>query len=162
MTIEHFADPAPAVDPSIAETAADMQALVRVLFGVGGLERVSLIADPEPTPAPAPAPSPGPVPHDRPPTQSEAAAPPTLPAPPPHPEPEPERRSAPTIPLSGPSPLSGAPFLPSAALPFSDIPVADSLPGPTTHRATDAAGTTHRRPGGPTPELLEELAFLDE
>lgn len=148
MTTEPSAHQAQVMDASVARsTAGDMSAVVRVLFGVGEPQQVSLVADSAPAPQ-----------EPR----------PTLPVA----TPEPEGRRQHTIPLSAPSPILHSPDRPleaeeapaptSASLPFSDIPVADSLPGPATHSATDPAPGTLRRPGGPSLELLEELAFLDE
>lgn len=157
MTTEpQFAEQAPAEDTSVVRAiTADLTALVRVLFGVGGLPPVSLVSGPS---------ADAPPPRDQPPSLSVPAASATSP------EPEPERRRAPAIPLSAPSPIQTPAPGPKAneprptappSLPFSDIPVADSLPGPATQSAPDGAAPL-RRPGGPTPELLDELAFLDE
>lgn len=124
------------LDSSVARrTAMEMAALTRVLFGVAGPLQTS--SEPGPPPAEAPAPAP------------EQVAPPVVPQPStpvvgiPFPQgipvPQPEASPAP------------APVVPTS-LPLPEIPV----------DASEPARETQRRPVGPSLELLQEIAFLEE
>lgn len=147
-------EPSQTLDSLVARrTIGEMSALVRVLFGVNE-------SSDEPPAAELP-------PMEEPQSIPEHPAPPSLPAP----SRSDDLTSVRAIPLAGHAPsVDLDPDLPaeepraavSTSLPFSDIPLADSLPGPAASSTRESSGAPHRRLAGPSPELLEEIAFLEE
>lgn len=130
--------PHESMDASVARrTALEMAALTRVLFGVTVPRQIPIELGPPPAEAPAPSPE-----------QLAAPAPKAL-QPPTQVTGLPVPQEVP-VPQAEPSPAL-APVAPTS-IPLPEIPADTSEP----------ARETQRRPVGPSLELLQEIAFLDE
>lgn len=122
-------------DPT-QRTAMEIAALTRVLFGVTAPPPVSSLP-PEPSELPEPVVD--------------------IPVPQEIPAPQPVASPAPVAPASLPMPE-----VPVPDIPMPDIPVVASLPVPATDNTAEPPREAPRRPAGPSPELLQEIAFLED